>query len=145
MRSATRLASLTLAAAFVAAACTGAATTAPSPSASPSPASNPSAAASASAAMVSPSASPDACAAANLKTVTTGKLTIGTDNPAYPPYFQPPSSGKVTSPWDPSQGDPFSGRGFESATAYDIAGKLGFTQDKVTWIPIKFDNSFAPG
>ena len=139
MRISIRLAGLTLAAALVAAACSAGATPSPSPSPSPS------AAASASAAAVSPSPSPDVCAAANLKTVTAGKLTIGTDNPAYPPYFQPPSSGKVTSPWDPSQGDPFSGRGFESATAYDIAGKLGFTQDKVTWIPIKFDNSYAPG
>ncbi len=99
----------------------------------------------ASAAAVSPSPSPDACAAANLKTVKAGQLTIGTDNPAYDPYFLPPTSGKVSIPWDPSAGDPNSGRGFESATAYDIAGKLGFTQDKVAWIPIKFDNSYAPG
>lgn len=140
MRTATRLASLTLVAAF-AAACSAAATPSPSPEASPS--SSP--AASEAAVSPSPSPSPDACAAANLKTVTSGKLTVGTDNPAYPPYFLPPSSGKVTAPWDPSQGDPTDDRGFESATAYDIAGKLGFTPDKVAWIPIKFDNSFAPG
>ncbi|HYM84333.1 MAG TPA: transporter substrate-binding domain-containing protein [Candidatus Dormibacteraeota bacterium] len=145
MRFATRLASLTLAAAFVAAGCTGAATNAPSPSASPeaSPSAATSPSPAASQAAVSPSS--DACAAANLKTVTPGKLTIGTDNPAYPPYFLPPSSGKPVAPWDPSQGDPTDGRGFESATAYDIAGKLGFTQDKVVWVPVKFDQSFAPG
>jgi polar amino acid transport system substrate-binding protein len=143
MRSATRLASLTLAAAFVAAACSGAATTAPSPSASPSPAASPSAAASASAAMVSPSPSPDACAAANLATVTSGKLTIGTDNPAYPPYYQPPASGNPPKPWQ--LGDPTNGQGFESAFAYALAQQLGFTKDQVSWIVVPFNNSYAPG
>src|SRR3954462_10611281 len=36
---------------------------------------------------VAPSASADACAAATLPVLTAGKLTIGTDNPAYPSYF----------------------------------------------------------
>ncbi len=143
MRSATRLASLTLAAAFVAAACSSGATTAPSPSASPSPAASPSALASASAAMVSPSASPNACAAANLTTVTAGTLTIGTDNPAYPPYYQPPATGNPPKPWQ--LGDPTNGQGFESAFAYALAQQLGFTKDQVTWTVVPFDNSYAPG
>lgn len=141
MRIATRMATLTLAAAFVAAACSGAATTAPS--ASPSPQASPSASPSEAAVSPSPSPSPDACATANLKTVTAGKLTVGTDNPAYPPYFAPPDTGKPIAPWQ--LGDPTDGNGFESAFAYALAAKLGFTKDQVTWIVVPFDSSYAPG
>ncbi len=42
-------------------------------------------------------------------------------------------------------GDPTTGTGFESAIAYAVADKLGFTKDEVTWTPVKFDNSYAPG
>ena len=93
-------------------------------------------------ASVTPSASPDACAKASLKLTTAGKLTIGTDNPAYPPYFQIPD-GTATKPWE--LGDPTNGEGFESAFAYALADKLGFTKDEVAWIVVPFDNSFAPG
>jgi len=118
-------------------ACTSGATTAPSvaaPSVAPStPASVP--------ASVAPSATPDACAAANLKLTTAGKLTIGTDNPAYPPYYDIPAA--ATKPWE--LGDPTDGKGFESAFAYALADKLGFAKADVTWIVVPFDNSFAPG
>jgi polar amino acid transport system substrate-binding protein len=123
---------------LAAAACTGGA----SPSASPSvaaPSASPSAAASASA---SPSA--DACATDSLETKTAGTFTIGADNPAYPPYFAPREGGN-TEPWDPAQGDPTSGEGFESAVGYAVAEELGFGEDAVTWIPVPFNNSFAPG
>jgi polar amino acid transport system substrate-binding protein len=89
-----------------------------------------------------PSATPDACAKDNLTTKTAGKLTIGTDNPAYPPYFQIPD-GTATKPWE--LGDPTNGQGFESAFAYALAEKLGFTKDDVTWVVVPFDNSYAPG
>ncbi|HEU4572642.1 MAG TPA: ABC transporter substrate-binding protein [Candidatus Limnocylindrales bacterium] len=138
--------------AILAAACSGAPA---SPSAaSPTTAASPSVAASASAA-ASPSESASAgasaspsgltadCQAANLKTVAAGKLTIGTDNPAYPPYYQPPSSGNPPKPWE--LGDPTNGQGFESAFAYALAQKLGFSKDQVTWIVVPFDNSYAPG
>ena len=93
-----------------------------------------------------PSAAPtqDACATENLETVTADTLTIATDNPAFPPYFEGREGGN-TEPWDPEWGDPTTGEGFESATAYAIAEELGFTEDQVTWVPIKFNNSFAPG
>jgi polar amino acid transport system substrate-binding protein len=119
------------------AACTGGATTAPA-SVAPSVAA-PSASLEAS---VAPSASPDACAKDNLQVRTLGKLTIGTDNPAYPPYYDIPDAG-ATKPWE--LGDPTDGKGFESAFAYALADKLGFTKDEVTWIVVPFDNSFAPG
>jgi polar amino acid transport system substrate-binding protein len=126
-------------ASLIVGACTGTAST-PSPSAAapslPAPSAAPSVAAS-----VAPSATPDACAAANLKLTTAGKLTIGTDNPAYPPYYDIPAA--APKPWE--LGDPTDGKGFESAFAYALAAKLGFAQADVTWIVVPFDNSFAPG
>jgi polar amino acid transport system substrate-binding protein len=86
----------------------------------------------------------DACAHESLQTKTPGMLTIGTNNPAYPPYFQSREGGN-TEPWDPGLGDPTTGKGFESATAYAIADHLGFANDEVTWIPIRFNQSFKPG
>ncbi|HEY7735430.1 MAG TPA: ABC transporter substrate-binding protein [Candidatus Limnocylindrales bacterium] len=118
------------------AACSGGA----SPSATTAP---PTATASPSEA-VSPSPTPDACAAENLETKTAGKLTIGTDNPAFPPYYAPREGGN-TEPWDPEWGDPTTGEGFESAVAYAIAEHLGFAEDDVTWVVVPFANSFAPG
>ncbi|HXI46022.1 MAG TPA: transporter substrate-binding domain-containing protein [Candidatus Acidoferrales bacterium] len=118
-------------------ACTSGATTTPSVAA---PSVAPSTAASVPAS-VAPSATPDACAAANLKLTTAGKLTIGTDNPAYPPYYDIPAA--ATKPWE--LGDPTDGKGFESAFAYALADELGFAKADVTWIVVPFDNSFAPG
>jgi polar amino acid transport system substrate-binding protein len=126
-------------ASLIVGACTGTAST-PSPSAAAPSAPAPSTAASV-AASVAPSATPDACAAANLKLTTAAKLTIGTDNPAYPPYYDIPAA--APKPWE--LGDPTDGKGFESAFAYALAAKLGFAQADVTWIVVPFDNSFAPG
>jgi polar amino acid transport system substrate-binding protein len=85
----------------------------------------------------------DACATDALETKTAEKLTVGTDNPAYPPYFEFAETN--TEPWDPDGGDPNTGKGFESAMAYAIAEQMGFTRDAVLWIPISFNTSFAPG
>ena len=74
---------------------------------------------------------PDACAVDQLALKTPGQLTIGTDKPAYPPYFE--------------DDDPSNGKGFESAVAYAIAEHMGFTKDQVTWIVVPFDASYAPG
>ena len=65
----------------------------------------------------------DPCAKANLTLVTGGKLTVGTDTPAYPS----------------------SGQGFESAVTYAVADKLGFTKNEVQWVTVPFNNSYAPG
>ena len=86
----------------------------------------------------------DACATEGLVTKSSGKLTIGTDNPAFPPYFEARDGGN-TDPWDPDGGDPTTGDGFEGAMAYAIAEQMGFKADAVTWVPILFNNSFAPG
>lgn len=88
----------------------------------------------------------ESCTAENLETVTTGRLTIGTSNPAFPPYFDPADeqAGEVPSdPWE--LGDPTNGRGFESAVAYAVAEELGFAREEVDWIVVPFENSFAPG
>lgn len=139
MRFTIRIAGTAFAAILVAACSAGAS---PSPSASEAIA--PSIAPSASV-EATPSPTPDACAKDNLTLVGAGKLTIGTDNPAYAPYFLPKDGGN-TPPWDTEfSGDPTTGTGFESAIAYAVADKLGFAKDEVAWTPVKFDNSYAPG
>lgn len=77
------------------------------------------------------SATPKTCTVDQLPLKTKGQLTIGTDSPAYDPYF--------------SNDDPSNGKGFESAVAYAVAKQLGFTNDQVKWIKVPFNNSYAPG
>jgi polar amino acid transport system substrate-binding protein len=79
--------------------------------------------------------------AANCPTIHGGQLTVGTDNPAYPPWFggNPPKGSK----WKVS--DPTSGKGYESAVAYAVAGQLGFRRSAVQWTYVPFNRSFAPG
>ncbi len=101
-------------------------------------ASTPSASSSAAASSSASSAATDECSPANLTTVTGGQLTIGTDSPAYPPYF-------VTDDPTKENGDPSSGQGFESAVAYAVADGLGFTKDQVKWEVVPFNSSYAPG
>jgi polar amino acid transport system substrate-binding protein len=79
------------------------------------------------------------CAKSSLNLIEDGKLTIGTDNPAFPPWW----GGTAKDPWETS--DPRSGKGYESAVAYAIARKLGFTRGEVEWVPVPFNNSFKPG
>ena len=86
----------------------------------------------------------DACATESLTTKTAGILTIGTDNPAFPPYFQGRDGGN-SEPWDPEWGDPTTGKGFESGVAYAIAEQLGFSSEAVAWVETGFNRSFAPG
>jgi polar amino acid transport system substrate-binding protein len=95
------------------------------------------------AAVVTPAPTPDACAAANLKTLAAGTLTIGADNPAYPPFYIPDDTKPAGSVWE--LGDPTNGKGLESATAYAIAAKLGFTRAQVTWVVAPFNNVIQPG
>jgi polar amino acid transport system substrate-binding protein len=128
--------------AILATACTSTGT-----GASPSPSTVPSAsvASVSSAPSVAPSAAatPNACAAANLTLMSAGKLTIATDNPAFPPYYAENADGHKTAPWE--LGDPTNGQGFESAVAYAIAKQLGFTTDQVAWTYVPFDSSYKPG
>jgi len=79
------------------------------------------------------------CAASAMLT-TDGKLTVGTDSPAYAPYFQ--GGTEKGSQWDIN--DPNTGKGFESAVAYEIANRMGFARGKVTWVVVPFTQSYAP-
>jgi polar amino acid transport system substrate-binding protein len=71
------------------------------------------------------------CEKADLELKTGGQLTVGTDKPAFPPYFV--------------DDDPTNGKGFESAVAYAIASKLGFEKNEVKWKVVPFNASFKPG
>ncbi len=115
------------------AACAGSGTASPSPLSTSAP----------SVTAATPVATPDACAKDALTTLTAGKLTIGTDNPAFPPYYQPASPQPSDSPWE--IGDPRTGEGLEAATAYAVAQKLGFTKDDVVWVATPFNTATQPG
>ncbi len=136
MRTVKGVSALAFVAVLAAACTTGAASPSPAPTAAPTPAPTV-----ASVAPATPSPTPDACAPENLTLKTAGKLTIGADNPAYPPYFQP--SENNPDPWE--LGDPTNGMGFESATAYAIADAMGFAKDAVTWVVTPFNNAIQPG
>jgi polar amino acid transport system substrate-binding protein len=84
---------------------------------------------------------PDRCATENLPVLTPGQLTIGTDNPAFPPWFE--GGTPEGSPWEIN--DPSTGEGFESAVAYAVAERMGFGPDQVMWVEVPFAQSFKPG
>lgn len=71
------------------------------------------------------------CDKSSLSLVTPGKLTIATDSPVYSPWFK--------------KNNPSNGMGYESALAYALAGKLGFSPSDVTWVVEPFNKSYAPG
>lgn len=71
------------------------------------------------------------CAPSKLQTHTAGVLTVATDKPAYPPYFE--------------DDEPANGEGFESAVAYAIGRQLGYPKAKIKWTVEPFDSSYAPG
>ena len=73
----------------------------------------------------------DACSKGQLALVNEGQLTVGTDKPAFPPYFV--------------DDDPTNGKGFESAVAYAVADELGFGKADVKWTVVPFNSSYAPG
>ena len=65
------------------------------------------------------------------KTQMDGMLMIGTDSPAFEPWFV--------------DDDPTNGKGFESAVAYEVADRLGFGPDQVEWVTVPFNTSYKPG
>ncbi|HEX3618087.1 MAG TPA: ABC transporter substrate-binding protein [Solirubrobacteraceae bacterium] len=83
------------------------------------------------AAAKSASTAASSCSTSKLALHTAGQLTVATDDPAYPPYFE--------------GNKPANGRGFESAVAYAVAKQLGFGTSKVKWVTEAFDSSYAPG
>lgn len=71
------------------------------------------------------------CTVAQLPLKNPGRLTVGTDDPAYEPWF--------------SADNPNNGNGFESALTYAIAAELGFESEQVDWIAVPFTSTIAPG
>jgi polar amino acid transport system substrate-binding protein len=88
-----------------------------------------------------PRAAAVSCAKSDLTLVSSGTLTIGTDNPAYPPWYA--GGSPKGSKWKIN--DPSTGKGFESAVAYAVAKQLGFSKSEVTWTYVPFNRAFAPG
>jgi polar amino acid transport system substrate-binding protein len=79
----------------------------------------------------STTSAPASCSKGALALSTPGRLTVGTDKPAYPPYYE--------------DNDPTNGKGFESAVAYAVAKQLGFGHAQVKWTVVPFNSSYAPG
>lgn len=65
------------------------------------------------------------------KTLTEGKFTIATGNPAYFPWVLDDA--------------PESGQGFEAAVAYAVAEEMGFSKEDVVWVRSSFDEAIQPG
>jgi polar amino acid transport system substrate-binding protein len=76
-----------------------------------------------------------ACSAApeesSSATLTEGKITVATGEPAYYPYVLDDA--------------PDSGEGFEAAVAYAIAEELGFAPEDVIWVRTTFEAAIQPG
>lgn len=71
----------------------------------------------------------DHCAAG--KTLTDGKLTVATGNPAYYPWVMNDA--------------PETGEGFEAAVVYAVAAEMGFDAGDVVWVRSSFDEAIQPG
>jgi polar amino acid transport system substrate-binding protein len=83
------------------------------------------------------------CAAAHADAFKNqGTLTIGTDNPAFPPWF---SGGETDAHSEWKFDDPYTGKGYEAATAYAVADAMGFSQDQVQWLVAPFNQTYKPG
>jgi polar amino acid transport system substrate-binding protein len=71
------------------------------------------------------------CTKDKLATLTSGKITFGTDQPVYEPWFV--------------DDDPANGKGFESAIAYALADELGYAKTDVVWTRVPFLAAIQPG
>lgn len=65
------------------------------------------------------------------KTLTEGKFTVATGNPAYFPWVLDDA--------------PESGKGFEAAVVYAVAEEMGFVSEDVVWVRSSFDEAIQPG
>ncbi|GHV27254.1 amino acid ABC transporter substrate-binding protein [Clostridia bacterium] len=64
-------------------------------------------------------------------TLTEGKLTVGTGEPAWVPWV--------------IDDNPESGEGFEAALVYAIAERLGYAPENVVWVRTQFEEAIQPG
>jgi polar amino acid transport system substrate-binding protein len=69
-------------------------------------------------------------------------LTVATGDPAFPPWWE----GGVTDEHPEWRlNDPYLGQGFEGAVTFEVAERLGFSEDRVRFVQVGFNDSFAPG
>ena len=71
------------------------------------------------------------CTPSTLKTVSPGAITIGVDQPVYPPWFN-------------DNKKPLGGDGYESAVDLAIAQKLGYSADQIKVKRITFTQAIGP-
>ena len=78
---------------------------------------------------------------------TTGGYALGTSPsaPATRPSHLGGREGPRRSTPTGSRTDPYLGRGFEGAVAFEVAERLGFADDDVRFVPVAFTESSAPG
>jgi polar amino acid transport system substrate-binding protein len=72
-----------------------------------------------------------ACSPGTLKTVDPGNITIGVDQPVYPPWFNDNKT-------------PVDGNGYESAVDLAIAKRLGYSADQIKVKRISFTQAIGP-
>ncbi len=65
------------------------------------------------------------------KTITDGVITIGTGEPAFPPYVV--------------DNEPENKQGFEAAVGWAVAAEMGFDDASVEWVRTTFDEAIQPG
>jgi polar amino acid transport system substrate-binding protein len=71
------------------------------------------------------------CTPSTLKTVSSGNITIGVDQPVYPPWFNHNKT-------------PIDGNGFESAVDLAVAQELGYTPAQIKVKRITFSQAIGP-
>jgi polar amino acid transport system substrate-binding protein len=74
----------------------------------------------------------EGCTPDELQTVSPGVITIGVDQPVYPPWFN-------------DNKNPVNGEGYESAVDLAIAKKLGYTPEQIKLKRISFTQAIGPG
>lgn len=74
-----------------------------------------------------------ACAKDKLTLKKAGTLTVATGEPVFSPWM------------DGDADDPATGKGFESALVYELAATMGFAKTEVAWVRTGFDEAVAPG
>jgi polar amino acid transport system substrate-binding protein len=69
-------------------------------------------------------------------------LTMAIGEPAFPPWWE---GGTTDEHPEWTLNDPYLGKGFEGAVSFEVAERLGFSEDRIRFVPTGFTDSFAPG
>jgi polar amino acid transport system substrate-binding protein len=89
-----------------------------------------------------PDATAASCAEDNADALkNAGTLTVGTGNPAFPPWWE----GGESEGSEFEFNDPAKGEGYEGAVVAEVAARMGFEGEALAFVPVAFNQSFAPG